>query len=90
MLQRSATARHQKAGSFGSLLRCQDMSSSTIQTLEYDAESRALTVTFVTGRIYRYYKVEPEVAEAFRIAASKGRFFNQRIRDHYRFDELAA
>jgi copper oxidase (laccase) domain-containing protein len=80
----------QRTGSFGGLLRCQDMPSSTIQTLEYEAESRALTVTFVTGRTYRYYKVEPEVAEAFRIAVSKGRFFNLRIRDHYRFDELAA
>lgn len=66
------------------------MPSRTIRQIEYDDESRALTVTFVTGRVYRYYNVEPEVAEAFRIAASKGRFFNLRIRDQYRFDELAA
>lgn len=66
------------------------MPSNTIRNIEYDEVNRALTVTFVTGRIYRYYKVEPEVAEAFRIAASKGRFFNLRIRDQYRFDELAA
>jgi hypothetical protein len=66
------------------------MPSSTIQNIDYNDSERALTVTFVTGRIYRYYKVEPEVAEAFRIAASKGRFFNLRIRDQYRFDELAA
>jgi len=66
------------------------MPSRTIQNIDYDACKRALTVTFVTGRIYRYYKVEPEVADAFRIAASKGRFFNLRIRDQYRFDELAA
>jgi len=66
------------------------MPSRTIQNIDYDAGKRALTVTFVTGRIYRYYKVEPEVADAFRIAASKGRFFNLRIRDQYRFDELVA
>jgi hypothetical protein len=66
------------------------MPSKTIRNIEYHEGSRALTVTFVTGRIYRYYKVEPDVAEAFRIAASKGRFFNLRIRDQYRFDELAA
>lgn len=66
------------------------MPSSTIHTIAYDDENRMLTVTFVTGRVYCYYKVEPEVAEAFRIAASKGRFFNLRIRDQYRFDELAA
>jgi hypothetical protein len=64
------------------------MPSRTISEIAYSAESCQLTVTFVTGRVYRYYKVEPEVAEAFRIAASKGRFFNLRIRDQYRFDEL--
>lgn len=66
------------------------MPSNTIRNLAYDPGSRQLTVTFVTGRVYRYYKVEPEVAEAFRIAVSKGRFFNLRIRDQYRFDELEA
>lgn len=65
------------------------MPSQTIRDLDYNIEDRALTVTFVTGRVYRYFKVEPEVAEAFRIAASKGRFFNMRIRDQYRFEELA-
>jgi len=66
------------------------MPSRTIRKIDYDAESRQLTVTFLTGRIYRYYKVEPEIADAFRIAASKGRFFNLRIRDRYRFDELSS
>ncbi len=66
------------------------MPSKTIQHFEYDATARTLTVTFVSGRIYRYRKVEPDVAEAFRIAASKGRFFNLRIRDHYFFEEVVA
>lgn len=66
------------------------MPSRTIRHFEYDSERRTLTIIFVTGRCYRYYKVEPEVAEAFRIAVSKGRFFNLRIRDQYRFEELAA
>jgi len=64
------------------------MPSSVIQTFFYDPSTRALTVTFTTGRIYRYLKVEPEIAEAFKMALSKGRFFNLRIRDRYRFDEL--
>lgn len=66
------------------------MPSRTIRHFEYDRDCRTLTITFVTGRTYRYYKVEPKIAEAFRIAASKGRFFNLRIRDHYRFEELTA
>lgn len=64
------------------------MPSRTISKIEYDASRRELTVTFFSGRIYRYYKVELDVVEAFRIAASKGRFFNLRIRDQYRCDEL--
>lgn len=66
------------------------MPSRSIRHFEYDGARCTLTVTFVTGRKYRYYNVAPEVAEAFRIAASKGRFFNLRIRDQYRFEELAA
>ncbi|MGE0602643.1 MAG: KTSC domain-containing protein [Xanthobacteraceae bacterium] len=66
------------------------MPSRTIRHFEYDRDLRTLTITFVTGRTYRYYKIDPEVAEAFRIAASKGRFFNLRIRDQYRFEELIA
>jgi hypothetical protein len=66
------------------------MPSSAIQSIDYEHERGALTVTFTTGRVYRYYGVEPEVYEAFRIAASKGRFFNLRIRDQYQFQELAA
>lgn len=66
------------------------MPSSTIRNFDYDPDLRTLTITFVTGRTYRYYKVDAEVAEAFRIAASKGRFFNLRIRDQYRFEELGA
>lgn len=64
------------------------MPSRSIRNIEYDPDKRELIVTFQTGRCYRYYKVEPETAEAFRIAASKGRFFNMRIRDQYRFDDV--
>ena len=66
------------------------MPSSVVQRIDYEPETGALTVAFTTGRVYRYYRVPPEIYEAFRIAASKGRFFNLRIRDQYRFDELAA
>jgi hypothetical protein len=66
------------------------MPSSVVHDIAYEPENGALTVTFTTGRVYRYYGVPPEVYEAFRIAASKGRFFNLRIRDQYKFQELAA
>ncbi|MEO8669421.1 MAG: KTSC domain-containing protein [Bauldia sp.] len=64
------------------------MRSSLIVRHDYDAASATLTVTFVAGRIYAYYGVPEELAAAFGIALSKGRFFNERIRDAYRCREL--
>lgn len=64
------------------------MPSTVIRRFSYSPEQEALDVEFVTGRRYRYRAVPPEVAEAFRSAFSKGRFFNARIRDHFAYDEL--
>jgi hypothetical protein len=45
-------------------------------------------VTFITGRIYQYAEVPPDVAGAFATASSKGVFFNHEIRDRYAFREI--
>lgn len=47
-------------------------------------------IRFTTGRCYQYHDVPPEAAEAFRGAFNKGRHFNTRIRNIYRFTELEA
>jgi lysyl-tRNA synthetase class 2 len=72
------------------LARWHIMPSSAIRRFAYDASRRVLDVEFVSGRRYRYSAVPPAVAEAFREAASKGRFFNARIRDRFAFAELTA
>jgi lysyl-tRNA synthetase class 2 len=59
-----------------------------IRRFTYHPATRALDVEFVSGRRYRYAGVPEEVAERFRAAFSKGRFFNARIRDDYPFEEL--
>lgn len=64
------------------------MPSTVIRHFDYDPRQQALDVEFVSGRRYRYAAVPEAVATAFREAFSKGRFFNARIRDHYRCDEL--
>ena len=64
------------------------MPSTAIRQAFYDAEREALDVTFVTGRRYRYFAVPGPVAEGFRAARSKGGYFNARIRDRFRFEEL--
>ena len=64
------------------------MPSTVIRRFDYDPRAATLDVEFVSGRRYRYRAVPEEVAQAFRAAFSKGRFFNAHIRDHYPFDEL--
>jgi len=64
------------------------MPSSVISRFDYDADHTALDVTFVSGHRYRYYQVPPLLAERFRRAASKGQFFNLRIRDRFDYREL--
>jgi len=61
--------------------------STAIADIHYDQQSERLTVTFVTGRIYEYVDVPPEVAASFQSAFSKDLFFKGYIRDRYDFRE---
>jgi hypothetical protein len=64
------------------------MPSTVIRDFSYNVATRQLVVTFVTGRVYAYADVPPDVHNAFRAASSRGRFFNLEIRDHYEFREI--
>ena len=66
------------------------MPSTVIRRFDYSPERRELMVEFVTGRRYVYLEVPEEEARAMRGAFAKGRYFNARIRDNYRFRELAS
>jgi hypothetical protein len=66
------------------------MPSSVIRSHSYDAQTRALTITFVTGRRYVYDGVPQEVVDGFKAAFSRGTFFNREIRDHYGYREVTS
>lgn len=66
------------------------MPSSVVKNIDYENEHSRLTVTFTSGRVYEYYMVPATVAAAFRMAISKGTFFNKCIRDVYVCREVAA
>lgn len=59
------------------------MPSSVIADFAYDASQAQLTVTFVSGRVYRYFLVPADCIARFEAAQSKGGFFNKYIRDKY-------
>ena len=65
------------------------MPSTVIRHYSYDPDARELKITFVTGRRYVYDDVPQDVVDAFKAAFSRGTFFNQHIRDQYRYREIA-
>jgi hypothetical protein len=61
------------------------MPSSVIRSYDYDPLQRRLELQFVSGRRYRYHDVPEEVWREMRRAFSKGEFFNEHIRNQFRF-----
>jgi lysyl-tRNA synthetase class 2 len=58
------------------------------QRFDYAPNRRELTVTFTTARVYVYEDVPAELAERFRAAFAKGRFFNAHVRDRFACREV--
>jgi hypothetical protein len=75
------------AASFA-VARSSRMPSTVIRRFDYAPDRRELTVEFVTGRRYVYLDVPPAEATAMRSAFAKGIYFNRRIRDRYKWQEL--
>ncbi len=64
------------------------MPSSVIDTIDYFPENLTLRIKFVSGLIYDYKQVPPEVFKSLKIAGSKGRFLNFHIKGKYEFDRI--
>jgi hypothetical protein len=66
------------------------MPSTSIRKTEYDPQTRVLSVWFVaSGKRYDYEAVPPETYAAFGKAFAKGRFFNDHIRNRFRYSLVA-
>jgi hypothetical protein len=65
-----------------------DVDSTAISEIDYDAQRTKLLVRFMSGERYVYVGVPGEVHRSFVEADSKGRFFQQKIRDRYPFNRL--
>ena len=58
--------------------------STAIKRAEYDEDTRTLTLYFVeTGGPYHYRNVPENIFDGLCKARSKGRYFNDHIRDKY-------
>jgi KTSC domain-containing protein len=58
--------------------------SSVIAAVGYDEAAQTLEIEFHSGAVYRYFKVPPTIYHELLDADSKGRFYNQNIRRHFR------
>lgn len=66
----------------------QQVDSTSIESIGFNARLKMLEVRFRSGATYRYLDVPPSVFAAFMKAESKGRFFTQQIRGRYEFKRL--
>jgi len=65
------------------------LQSSMVRAVSYVDDTRELRVRFVSGAIYRYRDVPPDVAASLISppAGSSGRYFNEHVRDAFDYDE---
>lgn len=60
-----------------------DVKSSTVKSVGYDAPSRTLAVQFASGGTYHYHGVAPEVHTSLMKAESIGKFLHNRVKGKY-------
>lgn len=65
------------------------MPSSVVARYTYDAAKQVLRVVFVSGLVYDYKDVPPEVYAAMKASGSKGAFLNTEIKGKYAFEKVS-
>ena len=64
------------------------MPSTVIKRFLYDAATRTLYVTFVSGQRYAYSEVPSDLPAAWSAAFSKGEFFAAHVRDRFPYRRI--
>lgn len=65
------------------------MPSTAIANFNYDPKRKILAVTFLSGNLY-YYKAVPQmVYNGLKAAMSKGRYFNDFIKNKFEFEHVS-
>jgi hypothetical protein len=68
--------------------RYQRVQSTMMTSVRYDSDARALDITLVSSKTYRYLNVPLEIYVGLLGAGSKGEFFNSNIKDAFSFTEV--
>ena len=62
--------------------------SSNIAAIGYDEVEAILEIEFLSGAVYEYYGVPPEVFDDFLMSSSKGKYMWDHIRDIYEYERI--
>lgn len=65
-----------------------NVQSSHISTIDYNADSRTLTVKFTNGAVYQYLAVPQFIYTALNLAPSKGEYFAKYIKGKYQVKKV--
>lgn len=63
--------------------------SSSLRSIGYDSRTETLEVEFSSGSVYRYAPVPSDVWTGLKRAESKGKFFQDFVRDHYEVERVS-
>ena len=69
-------------------MRRRAVDSTTMRSVGYDAKSGILEIEFDSGAVYQYVGVPARTYEQLLAAESKGRYFNDEIRDSYPYVQV--
>lgn len=62
--------------------------SSNLLSIGYDENKSVLEIEFHGGAVYQYFKVPSTIYLALMNAASKGTYFHNNIKEHYRYERI--
>lgn len=69
-------------------MRMVPVSSSNLESVGYDPDTRILRIQFHSGGLYEYYNVPRYIHAGLMSAASHGEYFHEYIRDVYSYRKL--
>jgi len=65
------------------------MPSTVISTMEYNPETQALKIAYVSGQTYVYKDVPETVYKELKASRVKGRYLRFFVKDKYAFEKVA-
>lgn len=70
-------------------MRRKPVDSTTMRSVGYQPKSRILEIEFDSGTVYQYLEVPARIYEQLLRAESKGRYFNNEIREIYLYVQVS-